>query len=124
MLPAIEAYLAEQPGRSCSKLHEWDIDVFDFVDKAQGSHLVVAVHQVLDDYGLISKFRLSKHRLLTFLRRIQDGYLPDNPYHNSTHALDVALNTNYFCRTPLMNDLISPLDRLAAIIAAAIHDFQ
>jgi len=124
MLPAIEAYLNEQPGLGCSKLHQWDIDVFDFADKAQGSHVVVAVHQVLEDYGLITKFRLSKHRLLTFLRRIQDGYLPDNPYHNSTHALDVALNTNYFCRQQLISDLISPLDRLAAIIAATIHDHQ
>jgi len=123
-LPIIEAYLSDQPSTGRSKLHEWDFDVFDFAAQAQGSHLVVAVHQVLDDYGLISKFRCSKHRLLTFLRRIQDGYIPDNPYHNSTHALDVAMNANYFCRQPMISELISPLDRLAVIIAAAIHDHQ
>lgn len=124
VLPEIEAFLGQQPGKSHSRLHEWDVDVFDFAEKAQGSHLVVAVHQLLDDYGLMSKFRLSKHRLLGFMRRIQDGYQADNPYHNSVHALDVLLNTNYFCRQPLMSDLITPLDRLAAILAASIHDFQ
>ena len=124
MSSEMEYYLTEQPGRTQLRLHDWDIDVFDFAAKAKGSHLVVGVHQLLDDYGLIAKFRLSKHRLLTYLRRIQEGYIPENPYHNSVHALDVALNTNYFCRQKLIDELITPLDRLAAIIAAAIHDYQ
>ena len=124
MLSEMEYYFNEQPGRANLRIHDWDLDVFDFAAKAKGSHLVVAVHQLLDDYGLISKFRLSKHRLLTYLRRIQDGYIPENPYHNSVHALDVAFNTNYFCRQKTIDDLITPLDRLAAIIAATIHDFQ
>ena len=124
MLPEMEHYLTTQPGRETPRIHEWDMDLFDFAAKSRGYHLVVGVHQVLDDYGLITKFRLSKHRLLTFLHRIQDGYIPENPYHNSVHALDVALNTNYFCRQKLITDLITPLDRLAAIIAAAIHDYQ
>jgi len=124
MMPEMEYYLAEQPGRTQLRIHDWDIDLFDFAAKAKGYHLVVGVHQILDDYGLITKFRLSKHRLLTFLHRIQDGYISENPYHNSLHALDVALNTNYFCRQKLISELITPLDRLAAIIAATIHDFQ
>jgi len=122
MLPEIEAYLNKLPGKSHSKLHEWDVDVFDFAAKAQGSHLVVAANQLLDDYGLVAKFRLSKYRLVTFLRRVQDGYKADNPYHNSVHALDVLLNTNYFIRKKLVDDLITPLDRLAALVAASIHD--
>jgi hypothetical protein len=123
-LSEMDYYLAEQPGRTELRIHDWDIDVFDFAAKAQGSHLVVGVHQLLDDYGLIAKFRLSKHRLLTYLRKIQDGYIPENPYHNSLHGLDVVLNTNYFCRQEAIKTLITPLDRLAAIIASAIHDFQ
>jgi len=124
MLPEMEQYLSELPGRSQARIHEWNMDIFDFAAKAKGYHLVVGVHQLLDDWGLIQKFRLSKHRLLTFLHRIQDGYIPENPYHNSLHALDVALNTSYFCRQQLIDSMITPLDRLAAIIAACIHDFQ
>lgn len=124
MMPEMEYYLSAQPGRSHIHLHDWDVDLFDFAAKCKGSHLVVGVEQLLEEYGLISKFRLSKHRLLTFLRRIQDGYVPENPYHNSLHALDVVLNTNFFCRTKLISDLITPLDRLATIIASAIHDFN
>ena len=116
MLPEIEYYINEQPGGRPSRLHEWDIDLFDFAGKAQNYHLVAGVYQLLEDHGLINKFRLSKHRLLTYLHRIQDGYIAENPYHNSIHALDVSLNVNYFCRQKLMCDLITPLDRLAAII--------
>lgn len=123
MLPEMEYYVSEQPGRLQTRIHDWDLDVFDFAVKAKGYHLVVGVHQLLDDHGLVTKFRLSKHRLLTFLHRIQDGYIPENPYHNSVHALDVALNTNYFCRSKVLSELITPLDRLAAIIAASMHDF-
>ena len=124
MLPEIEYYINEQPGGRPSRLHEWDIDLFDFAGKAQNYHLVAGVYQLLEDHGLINKFRLSKHGLLTYLHRIQDGYIAENPYHNSIHALDVSLNVNYFCRQKLMCDLITPLDRLAAIIGAAIHDYQ
>jgi len=105
-------------------IHKWDLDVFDFADKAQGSGLVVAMHTLLQGYGLIDKFRISTHRLLTFTRRIADGYRAENPYHNSTHALDVLLNTNYFLRHAVLSDLIQPIDRLAALVASLIHDYQ
>ena len=97
-LPEMGYYLHPNgDGALSSRLHEWDIDVFDLAAKSKGYHLVASVHQLLEDHGLIAKVRLSKHRLLNFLHRIQDGYIPENPYHNSVHALDVALNTNYFC---------------------------
>lgn len=118
-------YLDVPPGRNLvSKVYGWDVDVFDFAAKSAESHLVLGVHQLLEDHGLIAKLRLSKPRLLTFLRRVQDGYKAENPYHNSVHALDVVFNTNYFIRHKLVDELITPLDRLACIIASAIHDYQ
>ena len=113
----LQAYLG-------NKIHGWDIDIFDLEAKAQGSALVVCLHEMLKDYGLMDKFRISQHRLLTFTRRITDGYRAENPYHNATHALDVLLNTNYFFRHSVISDLIQPIDRLAGLVAACIHDFQ
>jgi len=117
--------VAEMPGVSAylHNIHNWDIDLFDFAEKSQGSGLVVTLNHLLDSYGLIDKFRISKHRLLTFFRMLQDGY-KDNPYHNAKHGLDVLLNTNYFLRHAVFSDMIQPIDRLAALIASVIHDFQ
>jgi len=105
-------------------VHEWNIDIFDYEAKAQGAALSVTLQHYLQGYGLLDKFRISKHRLLSFTRKIQEGYRSENPYHNATHALDVLLNTNYFLRQPVISALITPLDRLAALVAATIHDFQ
>jgi hypothetical protein len=85
--------------------------------------LQLATYHLLDGYGLVDKFKLSKHRLLAFSRRIMEGYRA-NPYHNSLHALDVLLNTNYFIRQPVVAGLITPLDQLAVLLSAVLHDFQ
>ena len=53
-----------------------------------------------------------------------------NPYRvnpplftrSNVHALDVMLNTAFFMRQKAIVGLFSPLDKLAAILAAAIHD--
>jgi len=105
------------------KIHSWDADPFELHRLSRNSGLVVGMHKLLHEYGLIDKFRLSQHRLLTYFRTIQEGYL-DNPYHNSVHALDVVLNTNYFIRQEAVANLITPLDRLACLLAASIHDHQ
>tara|TARA_B110001452_G_scaffold263814_1_gene265818 strand:+ start:457 stop:2259 length:1803 start_codon:yes stop_codon:yes gene_type:complete len=105
-------------------IHDWDMSVFEFWEQSQNSGLVVASFHLLNEYDLISKFKLSKPRLLCFLRKIQDGYRMANPYHNTLHALDVLLNTNYFLRQENIKRLMSPLDHLACLIGATIHDFQ
>jgi len=114
--PAMTAALA--------KLHDWDFDPFEFHELTRQSGLVVGVYQLFCHYGLIDKFRLSKHRLLVFFRKIQDGYKATNPYHNCIHALDVVLNANYFMRHTKIKELITPLDILAVILASAIHDHE
>jgi len=100
------------------------MSVFDFWEASQNSGLVVGAFTLLNEYQLISKFKLSKPRLLTFLRKIQDGYKMTTSYHNTLHGLDVLLNTNYFLRQENVKRLMSPLDHLACLIGATIHDFQ
>jgi len=118
--------LLERPGLvpHLAKIHSWDVDCFGFHEEAGNAGVVVALSYLLQDYGLVDKFRISKHRLLTFSRRICEGYVAENPYHNAVHALDVLLNTNYFLRQEALQALTTPLDRLAALLAAMIHDFQ
>jgi len=118
--------LSENPamGQLLDKLHSWDIDPFEFHSVTNGSGLVVGAFKLFEEYGLIDKFRLSEHRLLVYLRSIQDGYSTTTPYHNCIHALDVLLNTNYFIRQDRIADLITPLDQMACLIASTIHDHK
>jgi len=115
-LPELQQYLG--------KMHEWDNNPFEIHRLTNNSGLVVMTWKLLNEFGLVDKFRLSQHRLLCYLRRIQDGYKSDNPFHNCIHALDVVCNTNFFIRQEAVSQLITPLDRLACILGAAIHDHE
>ena len=103
---------------------DWEFDPFAFVEATQGNGLVVAAYHLIDHYGLIDKMRLSRSRLASFLHQIQEGYRGENPYHNATHALDVLLNMNYFLTFDALGGLLKPVDRLACLLAAAVHDFE
>ena len=63
-------------------------------------------------------------RLARFLRRVEDGYLP-NPYHNKTHAADV-LQSQFMLLTAggLARRAADPLILLAALLSAIIHDLD
>jgi len=106
------------------RIHSWHLDPFEFHKATHNAGLVVGGFKLLQEYGLIDKFRLSQNRLLIYLREIQDGYRKSNPYHNCIHALDVMLNTNYFIRCEAVANLMTPLDMLACLLAAAIHDHE
>ena len=56
------------------------------------------------------------------MNRIESAYLPNNAYHNRTHAADVAQTVAMFLYDPTVAALCTERDKLAAVIAAAIHD--
>lgn len=129
--PAAEAILevqrisevdAMQP--HLDRIHDWDVDVFAFWEASENQGLVVATYHLLEHHNLISKFKISKPRLVSFLTKMQEGYRNANPYHNVVHALDVLLNMNYFLNQENLQRLMSPLDHLACLLAAAVHDFR
>jgi hypothetical protein len=60
--------------------------------------------------------------MLGWLSRVEEGYLRTNPYHNALHAADVCANVDYFIRQPNLQRHLSAVDKLAALIAALIHD--
>ena len=98
--------------------------VFAFWEASENQGLVVATYHLLEHHNLISKFKISKPRLVSFLTKMQEGYRNANPYHNVVHALDVLLNMNYFLNQENLQRLMSPLDHLACLLAAAVHDFR
>ncbi|XP_016362230.1 high affinity cAMP-specific and IBMX-insensitive 3',5'-cyclic phosphodiesterase 8A-like, partial [Sinocyclocheilus anshuiensis] len=58
----------------------------------------------------------------TIKRIIETNYHFSNSYHNSTHAADVLHATAYFLRKERVKQSLDPIDEVAALIAAAVHD--
>ena len=56
------------------RIHQWDVDVFALWEASENMGLVVGTYHLLEQHNLVSKFRLSKPRLMTFLAKMQEGY--------------------------------------------------
>ena len=55
--------------------------------------------------------------------QIESGYLA-NPYHNNIHAADVTQTMSFFITKPFLLPYVKPLEILASLLAAAIHDYR
>lgn len=75
----------------------------------------------MEDLGVIAHFNIDVQVLCVYLKKIHKGYI-DNPYHNALHAADVTQAMGVLIKQCACS--FSPLELLAAIIAALIHDFR
>jgi len=73
--------------------------------------------------GVLDKIPIPKDKLATYLSEIEKGYIPANPFHNGVHASDVMFTTHFFLQAPLLRDMTGALDKFAAVLAAAVHDY-
>jgi hypothetical protein len=55
---------------------------------------------------------------------LERDYPRKNPYHNSIHAADVALSLHFLLHKTQLIDQLKPIELLAALVAAIIHDFK
>ena len=105
------------------KMESWDFDVFALQEATNGHGLVVGGVHLMTSMGVLDKIPVPKDKLATFLQNIERGYVPTNPFHNAVHAADVMFTTNYFLQAPLLRDMTGTLDKFAAVLAAAVHDY-
>jgi len=105
------------------KVEEWDFDVFEFAEATSMHPLVVGGVFLFQRMGVLDKISVPRDRLANYLLAIERGYVASNPFHNQLHASDVMFTTHYFLQAPLLRDMTGALDKFAAVLAAAIHDF-
>eukprot|EP00727_Mastigamoeba_balamuthi_P013993 m51a1_g9216 putative 3 -cyclic-nucleotide phosphodiesterase rega (808) ;mRNA; f:50535-53703 len=103
------------------ELKSWDYDVNEICGAQEHMRLELVAMAALEGHSLISYFNLDRNKVRKFFRAVEKGY-KENPYHNATHAADVVqsmhallMGCTGFCFTPL--------EKLAALIAAACHDY-
>merc|ERR1712196_727539 len=60
-----------------------------YFDSDRVSVLPLLLVQFVKALDLYSMFDLSPTALYEFATKLENGYLPDNPFHNAAHACDV-----------------------------------
>lgn len=102
---------------------DWGFDVME-LDMLTGGHALSALGWALvERHGIRHSLGISSRSLQLFLSLVEEGYKPV-PYHNSVHAACVTHGLHWLltCSECLRGVAPTPLDMLAALIAAMVHD--
>mmetsp|Transcript_35196 Transcript_35196/g.48083 ORF Transcript_35196/g.48083 Transcript_35196/m.48083 type:complete len:608 (+) Transcript_35196:119-1942(+) len=103
----------------------WDFNIFSLKSAADGDMKlagVALIHKIFDDWNFFKTFRVKSFRLRRFVEVIIDHYR-DNPYHNSTHILDVTQTLHVMLKAGL-SAWLTDQQRLALIVAGIVHDVE
>lgn len=103
---------------------EWNSDVrTEAASNHWGKHTLRQVTMMsLKKHGLIEECNVPEETMLQFMDRVEKGYHPENPYHNTIHAADVTLTVSGICFRDSCSLALKPHQVLALIVAAAVHD--
>ena len=101
----------------------WAVLGSPFAQKAMASDLGLDPETEVDGYDFVTDFNMKMPILCSFLRAMENDYLP-NPYHNSTHAADVVQTLNAMLQLGGKDFAQSSLQIFSILIAAVIHDVR
>lgn len=79
---------------------------------------------IFERFNVCQTLNCSESTARQWLSVIESNYRNHNPYHNSTHAADVAQATAYFLMSKRLSTIFDPLDQAICLIAAIIHDID
>lgn len=100
----------------------WDFNIFELEAATQNRPLIYLGLKTFARFGICEFLRCSETMLRSWFQIIEANYHVSNPYHNSTHAADVLHATAYFLSREKLKETLDPIDEVAALIAATIHD--
>nr|XP_048290915.1 high affinity cAMP-specific and IBMX-insensitive 3',5'-cyclic phosphodiesterase 8A isoform X2 [Myodes glareolus] len=100
----------------------WDFNIFELEAATQNRPLIYLGLKTFARFGICEFLRCSETMLRSWFQIIEANYHASNPYHNSTHAADVLHATAYFLSRDKIKETLDPIDEVAALIAATIHD--
>jgi len=104
--------------RSPLDVGTWSLDLIHMV--TESSHPVLAVgYWALE--GPRDTIGIEARMLIALLTKVDSLYC-DNPFHNATHAADVANSTVFLMRACAVSYEEAPLEEFALVLAALCHD--
>ena len=101
----------------------WAVLGSPFAQKAMASDLGLDPETDVDGYNFVTDFNMKMPILCSFLRAMENDYLP-NPYHNNIHAADVVQTLNAMLQLGGKEFAQSNLQIFSILIAAVIHDVR
>jgi len=104
-------------------LTTWDkFDIFNVKDLTKGHPLQFVGMALIDKFDLFEKLSLRRDVVSKFFECLEDMY-NDNPYHNSTHAADVAQTVGCMLGNDnILLEHLTDMEVFCVIFAAIIHD--
>ncbi|KAJ3124430.1 High affinity cAMP-specific 3',5'-cyclic phosphodiesterase 7A [Physocladia obscura] len=90
----------------------------------RGGVLFYIGYHLFHAHNLLAAHRIPDATLRAWLAHVELGYRSTNPYHNALHAADVTHSMNYYITRARVAAHLSHDDRLAALMAAIIHDYM
>uniref|UniRef100_A0A7S2QCF1 Phosphodiesterase n=1 Tax=Zooxanthella nutricula TaxID=1333877 RepID=A0A7S2QCF1_9DINO len=104
--------------------NEWGFNIFKLAQHTEGRPLMFAGWEALLRSGCFSEFSLNHAAASEFLVGAEALYWSESlaPYHNSTHAADVAQSVFALNSSMGVGRLLDPMDRLGIVLSAIVHD--
>uniref|UniRef100_A0A8D8LDL5 Phosphodiesterase n=1 Tax=Cacopsylla melanoneura TaxID=428564 RepID=A0A8D8LDL5_9HEMI len=118
----VETSCEEELGRMLTDIDGWGIDIFRISELSNNRPLTAVAYAAFTNRDLLKTFLIPAKTFINFMMTLEDHYVKDNPFHNSTHAADVTQSTNVLLNSPALEDVFTPLEIMAALFAATIHD--
>uniref|UniRef100_A0A3P9LGV4 Phosphodiesterase n=1 Tax=Oryzias latipes TaxID=8090 RepID=A0A3P9LGV4_ORYLA len=100
----------------------WDFDVFTLEAATMKRPLTYLGLKIFSRFGVCEFLNCPEATLRSWLQVIEANYHSSNSYHNSSHAADVLHATAYFLCKERVKQSLDPIDEVAALIAATVHD--
>ncbi|XP_063226590.1 3',5'-cyclic-AMP phosphodiesterase-like isoform X2 [Bacillus rossius redtenbacheri] len=118
----VETPHEEELGKMLGEIDRWGIDIFRIGELSNHRPLTAVAYSAFQSRELLKTFMIPPKTFVTFMMTLEDHYVKDNPFHNSLHAADVTQSTNVLLNTPALESVFTPLEVMAALFAATIHD--
>lgn len=100
---------------------EWNFDTFLLKELTNNKPLAIVGNFCIKRYSLQVGLSINFSICENFFMAAEDLY-KDNPYHNSSHAVDVLISYLYFISDSVLRDNLEDIEIFASIIANLCHD--
>merc|ERR1719322_391823 len=101
----------------------WGMDVFHLSNLTNNKPLVVLAYTIFQGRDLINLLKVKEQTFINFFSSLEESYCRNKvPYHNNKHGADVMQSTHVLLNSKTLKNVFSPLEVLAALFAAAVHD--
>ena len=104
----------------------WQFDIFGFADATPGNSLSMLGFHLFKTSGLVQEFQLNETKMAACMRKIESGYNPTNPYHNSIHVASVLQMTHMLLvhGGVMKSKVMDRMHQLASYWSAIVHDYE